>query len=103
MAARDTIAFNDFGAPTVVERGHNVAIQLYGPHDTGDLLTPDVDRLSGAMDARPDALTIYTIPVSVGFAEIERTLEYFVVRYPDMEWYFANVYADDGVTPLNWW
>ena len=23
--------------------------------------------------------------------------------HPDSEWYFANVYADDGVTPLGWW
>jgi hypothetical protein len=23
--------------------------------------------------------------------------------YPESEWLFGNVYADDGETPLSWW
>jgi RsiW-degrading membrane proteinase PrsW (M82 family) len=68
-----------------------------------DFLTPLVEKLGGFLHARAPELTVFTVPVSVGFARIEELLYGFVASNPGVEWYFANVYADDGVTPLGWW
>ncbi len=45
---------------------------------------------------------MFTVPVSVGFARIEELLNAFVPGTSGSSWYYANVYADDGVTPLGW-
>jgi hypothetical protein len=34
---------------------------------------------------------------------LEEKLNRAVEGSPGAEWYYGNVYADDGVTPLNWW
>lgn len=104
LAAGDTVTVGEGGAPRVVRRGGNVALHLYGPHEVADLLTPEVERqLLGTMDGRARNLTVYTVPVSMGFAAIESMLSRFVKAHPEAEWFFANVYDDDGTTPLLWW
>jgi hypothetical protein len=66
-------------------------------------LAPRIGALGGWLDGRAPNLTVFTIPVSVGFPEVERVLNDFVGQHSGTEWYFANVYDEDGVTPLNWW
>jgi hypothetical protein len=49
-------------------------------------------------------LLIFTIPVSVGFSTIERTMDEISARFRVDQWIYGNVYdTKDGVTPLNWW
>ena len=78
-------------------------MQVYGSHDVVDEVTKDVWELGGSLDGRADNLTVYTIPVTAGFAQVEQVFNGLIDRHPDVEWYFGNVYADDGVTPLGWW
>jgi hypothetical protein len=37
------------------------------------------------------------------FSAIEAVFNRFLEEHPESEWYYGNVYADDGVTPLGWW
>jgi hypothetical protein len=46
---------------------------------------------------------IFTIPIAATFPVIERLFNRFVDQHPGSEWMFANVFAEDGVTPLGWW
>lgn len=46
---------------------------------------------------------MFTVPVRAGFERIERVMADAVASHPDCEWYFGNVYAEDGVTQLGWW
>jgi hypothetical protein len=103
VAAGDTLQLGVDGAPIVTSRGGNLAVQVYSPHEDADSLLPEVERLGGTLDARASGLTVFTLPVSVGFAKVEEVFRKFVENHPGAEWYFANVYADDGVTPLGWW
>lgn len=83
LAAGDTVTVSKDGAARVVRRGGNVALHLYGPHDVADLVTPEVERqLLGTMDGRARNLTVYTVPVSLGFAAIESMLDRFVKVHP---------------------
>jgi hypothetical protein len=111
IAAGDMIELTDrrTGRFAVIERGGNVAVQLYTPADlTGVVdhaIVPAVEALGGTVDARVDVrLAVFTIPLSVGFVAIEVVFDGFVQRHPGVEWYYGNVYdPDDGVTPLDWW
>jgi len=46
---------------------------------------------------------IFTLPVDATFPAIERIFNQFVHDHPGSEWLYANVYDNDGVTPLEWW
>ena len=84
-------------------RGRNLAIQVYADHAQADGLIGEFAGLGGRIDARASGLTVFTVPVEAGFPRVESALRRFVAAHPDAEWYFGNVYAADGVTPLNWW
>jgi hypothetical protein len=104
IAADDVVRITPDARYQIVERGGNLAVQVYGDHDLVDEVTKDVWELGGSLDGRADNLTVYTIPVSAGFLQVERVFKDLVARHPDVEWYFGNVYdTEDGVTPLNWW
>ena len=105
IAAGDQIQIGDEpGTFDVVERGGNLAIHVYGPGSAGRSIESDVGRLGGWWDGGiPDRLTIYTIPVTAGWAAIEDLLNRLARSAGDVEWFYGNVYAEDGSTPLNWW
>lgn len=44
------------------------------------------------MDGRARGLTVFTIPVSAGFACVEEIFNRLTKRHPEVEWYFGNVY-----------
>jgi hypothetical protein len=71
--------------------------------DSGTYRVVATPGLGGSLDGRADNLTVYTIPVSAGFTQVERVFNDLLSRHTDVEWYFGNVYDADGVTPLNWW
>ena len=41
-----------------------------------------------------------TIPMSAGFGAIEEVMAEAVKTFEDFEWYYGNVYEEDGRTPL---
>ncbi|WP_461024347.1 DUF4265 domain-containing protein [Thalassiella azotivora] len=103
-AAGDVVEVAPDGTPNVLERGGNVAVQLYAADVASDELTPALVALGGRLDGRiPDTLSVYTVPAAVGFPAIQAVLEWLGRRHPDAEWEFGNVWAEDGVTPLDWW
>ncbi|GAA4356613.1 DUF4265 domain-containing protein [Angustibacter luteus] len=87
----------------VVRRGGVVAFQVHGPHAVADTLVDQVAQLGGALDGRAPQLTIFSIPVTAGFAAIEGLANGLTQRHPEVEWFYGNVYDEDGETPLNWW
>jgi hypothetical protein len=93
--------------PTVIRRSGNLTIWLYphGANDEARDLGRDVNALGGTFDgsAHGDAIFIFTMPIEATFPAVEELFNRFVEHHPASEWYFGNVYADDGVTPLGWW
>jgi hypothetical protein len=72
--------------------------------DVDRFATGRVIELRGWLDGKAAKELVYTIPVSAGFPAIEGLFSEVKAAYPDVEWYFGNVYDErDGVTPLNWW
>ena len=108
VAAGDTIRLSDRhkGAFDVVRHGGNVSLQLFrqeGIAPVAQWLLPRLTPLSGRLDGRVEKGAVFTVPLNVGFQAIEEVLSEAVKEFPDVEWYYGNVYADDGITPLNWW
>jgi uncharacterized protein DUF4265 len=106
VAAGDHIAVSGEGRFEVVSRGGNVAVQLYADPNIGadvSPLTSALANLGGRLDGHEKNLWVFTIPVSAGFPAIEAVFDAFQADNPGVEWYFGNVYADDGETPLGWW
>ncbi|SFR29197.1 protein of unknown function [Lentzea waywayandensis] len=105
IAAGDVIAYDE-GKRTfeVVERGGNLCVQLYGPHQVTKELVAEVNRLGGTFDGATELNSVYSIPVTATFPVVEKLFRDFVTAWPGTDWYFGNVYdpADDE-TPLNWW
>jgi hypothetical protein len=93
--------------PSVEERSGNVTVWLYPAEATeaAQRLTTAAEDLGGRLDgaALADRVFIFTLPVNATFPAIERLFNQFVDDHPGSEWLFANVYDDDGVTPLSWW
>lgn len=107
VAAGDELrVLDEHGAFEVTRRAGNVCVQLFseGKNAPSGELVSAVEKLGGALDGRIDQGLVFTIPVAVGFANMEATFERWVADHPGWEWGYGNVYdLKDGVTPLNWW
>jgi DNA-binding MarR family transcriptional regulator len=70
-----------------------------------ETVTADVVALGGTFEGAADdgRILVFTIPVKVGFPAIEAVFRTYVADDPGAQWLYGNVYADDGVTLLNWW
>lgn len=88
-------------------RGGRVAVQLFLSGVAAADLESLAERLGQSVAATWDGLSdkqaVFSFPVSAGFEAAESVLNEFVARYPKAEWYYGNVYGDDGTTPLGWW
>ena len=94
------------GAFKVTKRGGNLAIQVFSTTSIDPLLRElDVlaESLGGTLDGNIERGAVLTIPVAAGFAKVEGALSSFCERHPELKWYYGNVYAADGTTPLRWW
>jgi hypothetical protein len=109
MAKGDVIRWKSAEVPVeIVERGGNVCIQVHAA-----VLLPDSQRkqieqaflttLPGSVDGQTHRNMVFTVPVQAGFPTIESFFAEVAEQYPHVGWYYANVYGQDGVTPLNWW
>jgi hypothetical protein len=93
--------------PSVLRRSGNLTLCLYSETATDDPrpLVGEVESVGGTFDgAAPGGrLFIFTLPVGATFPVIEEIFDHYIAEHPASVWYFGNVYAEDGVTPLEWW
>lgn len=98
LAAGDRIRARD-GSFEILERGGNLAIQVFGAAPVVIAqLREAVIELGGILDGQDLKAAVFTVPVGAGFPAIERLFD-----ASHVEWYFGNVYEVDGVTPIGWW
>lgn len=108
IAAGDEFRFvEDDGRFVVTKRGGNLAVQFFSTEPVAPLMH-EFDKLAtrtnGAVDGHIERGVVLTIPLSTGFAAIEREIAALCARHASVEWHYANVYdPKDGVTPLAWW
>jgi hypothetical protein len=108
IAAGDVLRIVDPAKGTfeVLSRGGNLCVQLFRAEGIAPViawLLGPLRPLKARLDGSIDRGCVYTIPVSSGFQAIENVLSAMMAQFPDMEWYYGNVYGPDGETPLNWW
>jgi hypothetical protein len=104
IAAGDVIRVNLEGEYQVISHGGNIAVYVYADPPVALSITAEIEALGGYWDGGVKNLTIFTIPVSAEFDQIEPILNALVAKNTSVEWYYGNVYdLTDGVTPLNWW
>lgn len=108
IARGDEIIYDKLtGTFTLGERGGNVAIQIY----LNDVTEAEVAQLAALLKQHSQATwdgysrsqAVFSFPAKIGFEVMQKLLSQFVSQHPQVEWYYGNVYAEDGVTPLNWW
>lgn len=115
LAAGDTIKITDHetGKFEIVARSGNVAIQFYLPEDETDnanatanvvkKLTPEVIALAGRLDGQTAGLIVFTIPITAGFAAIEKIFDRAASEFSGSQWQYSNVYDVKTGEPLRWW
>jgi hypothetical protein len=108
VAAGDVIRLSDRqkGAFDVIRHGGNVCVQVLrsaGIAPVVQLLLPRLKALQGRLDGQIQRGAVFTVPVTAGFQAIEEALAEAVKAFDGVEWYYGNVYDQDGRTPLNWW
>ena len=107
LAADDVFRLEPGGAFELLQRGGNLAIQMFSMQPL-DRIEPFVssrlEEIGGRLDGQNPKELVYTVPVKVGFRDIERILNQVAAEFSSIKWYYGNVYDPvDGVTPLNWW
>jgi len=109
LAKGDVFKLDAKAEPVVIQRGGNIAIQIYQKKGAANqhrkIEETILDSLSSSsLDGITEQQLVFTVPASEGFPKIEGILNALVSDYPGYEWYFGNVYEPaDGITPLNWW
>lgn len=92
----------------VLQRGGQLCIWVYLP----DLPPVGADgrlgraarALGGYLDGGQSNLRILTVPVTAGFASVERELDAAVAELGRSTWAYGNVYDwRNGGRPLGWW
>ncbi len=66
------------------------------------LITARLEALGGRLDGAVANGAVWTVPHQVGFERIEEAMRYAVSLVPDSDWWYGNVYDDNGA-PLRWW
>jgi hypothetical protein len=91
----------------LIKRSGNLCIRFFGKGQLNELeglLSSKLEKLGGRLDLQTPYALVYTIHVSVGFQTIEKAIDEVCKDYPEVVWYYGNVYdPEDGTTPLEWW
>ncbi len=109
LAAGDTLRIIDLETAEyeLERRSGNLCVRVFRKHninEVNDFLSPRIEKLSGSLDLDEERALVYSIHVSIGFEAIEALLNQACQSYPDVVWYYGNVYdPEDGSTPLGWW
>jgi len=97
----------DLAQYELLQRSGNLCIRVFCKGDIDALaqfLTPAMEKLDGSLDLETETALVYSIHVSIGFSNIENTLNKACAEHEKTVWYYGNVYdPEDGVTPLDWW
>jgi len=106
FAADNVIEVDDQGTVSIVERAGNVGLQFLAEHHDEMAVTAladEAEKLGGWLDAATRSVVAISIPARTGFPAIEALAHRYAARAgAGVEWYYANVYRDDGETPLGW-
>jgi Domain of unknown function (DUF4265) len=107
IAAGDTIRITDreLGLFEVASRGGNVAVKFAAEQPIAGVLqfiSTEFELLGGRFDGAIGRAGVWTVPVAAGFNEIEGVMARAVALMPGSQWWYGNVYANDG-EPLRWW
>lgn len=92
----------------VRSRARNVAIVVVlkdladKSSDPVQELIAHVNSLGGVCEGGPGRALVFTVPVSVGFVEIESTFNVFIASCEGASWWYGNV-LDPHDQPLGWW
>lgn len=107
LAAGDIFEVLDGGAPHVLKRGGNICIQMFCAKADADVIAPYATRkivaIRGWLDGKIEKELVFSVPVSSGFDAIETCMNNITSEFVGSEWHYGNVYAGDGITPLEWW
>jgi hypothetical protein len=107
LAADDVFLLEPDGSFKLLQRGGNIAIQMFSDHPLDRVepfVSSDLTEIDGRLDGKLPNLLVYTVSAKVGFPDIERLLQGVIAKFPLIRWYYGNVYDPvDDVTPLNWW
>lgn len=107
IAAGDTIRITDraSGLFEVVSRGGNVSVKFATEQPIADVLqflSTQLELLGGRFDGAVAHAGVWTVPVVAGFKEIEDVMSRALALRPGSQWWYGNVYDDNG-DPLRWW
>jgi len=104
---------DETGAFNIVSRGGNVCVHFYlGKENADDYefttdvakeITEEIDAFGGSMDGVKAGLIVFTLPIGMGFSEIESVFAGALERYQGAVWQYSNVYDTVTGEPLNWW
>lgn len=107
IAAGDIIEIDDQNRAKVVSRAGNLCIQIYTKGEGArieTILPQKLRALNARLDGKSGHQLVLTIPATAGFEAIESAMGAIVREFPEVEWFYGNVYdPHDGRTPLNWW
>ena len=91
----------------LIKRSGDLCIRFFGKgqlNELEELLSSKLERLTNCLDLQTAYALVYTIQVSIGFQTIEKAIDEVCKDYPEVIWYYGNVYdSEDGITPLEWW
>lgn len=109
IASGDRIRVDlDTGKFTLVQRSGNLCIRVIARDNIeaiAENLTPEMEKLGGALDYSNERMLIFSIHVSCGFQAIEALLNRHVGAGNDSAWIYGNVYQQENgeMVPMNWW
>ena len=113
FAAGDTVEVRADGPLRLVSRGGNVCVRLYlgaAQVDDRDATAALANRvegriaaLGGWVDGMTPGLISFSVPVRVGFQDIESACAEIMTHAPGAQWQYANVYDPITGKPLEWW
>lgn len=105
-AKGDTIRVLVAGRFEVENYGGKLAIRLFSKADIA-LIHGRVLQLGKVIELeaeqQTDRFAVYAVEVKQGFDAIEKCFNEALQGFNDAQWQYANVYEEDGQTPLNWW
>ncbi len=89
---------NEDGEFEVIKRSGNIVVQVFSNEPIEpykDELTKRVEDLGGTADGSIEHGIVFTIPVAVGFKQIESLFTGFVKNTPGTQWLYGNVYESE--------
>jgi hypothetical protein len=107
IAAGDVIRIIDrkLGRFEIVTRGGNISVKFAASSSIAAMvpvISAELEALGGHLDGAIENAAVWTIPLASGFDSIESVMAIAVRRMPASEWWYGNVYDEDG-QPLRWW